>query len=92
MELWIRSQDRKKLEILQGRIKVQETQVNPHSHWFGVLVDGDYFGEYNSEEKALEILDEIHQRLLDLQMLKIAPDRCETIERNFSCVYEMPEE
>lgn len=60
MEVWIRSQDKQELIKVNGRFHIQETSVNPHSHIWGILVDGrDYYGEYKSEKRALEVLDEI---------------------------------
>lgn len=90
MELWIRSQDRHKLELLNDRLLVQETTVNPHSHWYGIMVDGSYLAEYNSEERALEVLDEIHQRLIGLGTIEIAPDSYTILPKDTSNVYEMP--
>ncbi len=43
-------------------------------------------------ERALEVLDEIHQRLIDLQTLEIKYDFYKVCERSLNCVYEMPEE
>ena len=60
MDLWIRSQDRQDLIKVDGRFHVQETSVNPHSHKWGILIDGRcYHAEYSTEERALEVLDEI---------------------------------
>ena len=64
MELWIRSQDRQDLIIVSRNFHIQETSINPHSHRWGILLDGGrYIGEYNSEERALEVLDEIQDRI-----------------------------
>ena len=78
MELWIRSQDRHKLELLNDRLLVQETTVNPHSHWYGIMVDGSYLAEYNSEERALEVLDDI-QNLLQPKIKYIQEEPVESI-------------
>lgn len=60
MDLWIRSQDRQDLIKVDGRFHVQETRVNPHSHKWGILIDGHcFYAEYSTEERAIEILDEI---------------------------------
>ena len=89
MELWIRSQDREKLERLDNYLRVQETCVNPHSHWWGVLVDGNYYAEYNSKERALEVLDEIQRLIEDLHYMSYAipNDKFTGYKPN---VYEMP--
>lgn len=90
MELWIRSQDRHKLELLNNRLLVQETTVNPHSHWYGVMVDGSYLAEYNSEERALEVLDEIQWKIGSYK--SEYNDSGITFKEISVLVYDMPEE
>ena len=95
MDLWVRSQDRKKLEKIDNRFRVQETSVNPHSHWWGVMVDGQYFAEYNSEERALEVLDEIQDLFITRETFKteFTKDGLTMMNKQpSSVVYEMPEE
>lgn len=85
MELWIRSQDKRHL-IKADYVSIMENNI------INVASSGwDYdVAKYKSEERALEVLDEIHQKLIDLQTLEIAPDFRNT--RNMDCVYEMPKE
>lgn len=67
MNLWIRSQDRQDLIKVDGRFHVQETSVNPHSHKWGILIDGRcYYAEYSTEERALEVLDDIQKKINDI--------------------------
>ena len=98
MELWIRSQNKKKIE------KVNKVEIYGY---FDIVVNGnadDIFGTY-SEERALEVLDEI-QKLFEPKIIlksikEIAqtldgvyytnPDEYE-IEQLSSYVYQMPEE
>lgn len=70
MKLYIRSQDRLKMEYVNG------LEAYEYNDKFTIEVNGIDFGEYNSKERAIEILDEI-QKLLIL---------------NYMGVYEMPEE
>ena len=92
MELWIRSQDKTEL------VKIEEICINIDEDGFvGIWSYGSnkhlkyYLGNYKTKERALHILDEIHQLLIDLQTLEIEPSAYKTINRNISCVYEMPE-
>lgn len=54
--------------------------------------DEIYIGTYKTKERALEVLTEIHQRLIDLQTIEIEPDFCKITKRCFDIVYEMPKE
>lgn len=89
MELWIRSQDKKKLCVAKFfELDNDETGIfcfNGESYSI-------FAGKYKTKERTLEVLDEIHQRLIDLQTIEIAPDSYKTIKRNIDCVYEMPKD
>lgn len=86
MELWIRSQDKTKLTKI--------TNLTLDSDKNGILQDDEnvfeLLGKYKTKERALEILDEIHQRLIDLQTLEIKANCYKTINRDIDCVYQMP--
>ena len=70
MELWIRSQDKKML------IKNDALAVEP-SVQYEVITNGfNILGKYQSEKRALEVLDEIQTY----------------ISEKFAEVYDMPEE
>lgn len=86
MELWIRSQDK---EILT-KVNYLEAYGSSTNWW--IMGNDNDLGTYKTKERALEVLNEIHQRLIDLQTLEIAPDSYRTIKRNINCVYEMPKE
>ena len=92
MELWIRSQDKEALtKVNMGVMYWKDTDnrdcvVNKdNATGYSIL------GAYSTKERALHILDEIHQLLIDLQTLEIELSAYKTIRRNISCVYEMPE-
>lgn len=88
MELWVRSQDK---EILQktNALFITHSEENIWS-----ILDNQNmtkYGIYKTYKRALEVLDEIHQRLIDLQTIECTGDYRFT-KRNLDCVYEMPKE
>ena len=101
MELWIRSQDKKRLIKSEKLITVEFTERTECEIW-----DNDVkLGTYKTKERALEVLDEITSILKFKQ--SIALDNTvnirETLEQNFTNeqidyvmkqlhVYEMPKE
>lgn len=101
MELWIRSQDKKKL-IKVNEIKIESVK-DGNSFIYSNITD---LGTYKSKERALEVLDEM-QKLLQPQMvlskvgkpiaetcdgtLYVEPDEYEIKELS-TYVYEMPKE
>ena len=79
MELWIRSQDRKELYMIKDKLylakgSLVQTSIAPYEieqHYevrcrFG----DDILGEYKSESRALEVLDEIQSKIKPLLYLK----------------------
>ena len=89
MKLWIRSQDK---EIL---LKVNELEIEANMI---IAFDNNKYqclGTYKTKERALEVLDEIHQRLINLQCIEItgADFITQQMKKNgIDCVYEMPKE
>ena len=91
MELWIRSQDKERL----GKIIFIEYAKDDYGyHLIGWKdrFDGTRIATYKTKERALEVLSEIHQRLIDLQTIEIEPEFCKITERCLDIVYEMPKE
>lgn len=83
MDLWIRSQDRTFLRkvntigIVEGR-----------NFW---SIDENLtvsFGKYKTKERALEVLDEIQERIKHINKFSLVNEDYECDD----CVYEMPEE
>lgn len=103
MELWIRSQNRKKLcKVTNLHIKTYMVCDNYGSYeQIAIFNDNILLGDYE-EEKALKILDEIQQVILyiglpDKELIQHFKEKC--IIGNFSAnsksciaIYEMPEE
>ena len=94
MELWIRSQDRTKL-VKADNISYMDTaedyERKVHSLWNdckGIL------GIYKTKERALEVLDEIENHLINSSFAKKTNGLGEVkdIIPNPLFVYEMPEE
>lgn len=88
MELWVRSQDKETL------IKSYELYIRPYTNIYAIRAKktSNIMGLYKSKQRALEILDEIHQRLIDLQTLNYTNDYRFSKGRNLDCVFIMPEE
>lgn len=78
MRLWIRSQDREMLRINP------ELEIYEDSNKDILVIDTkgstDYYiakilGKYKSKERALEVLDEIEERIMLINTINIAKDR-----------------
>lgn len=64
MDLWIRSQDRYELRKVNGVVMAQEGKffaIYPVEKELGEL---EILGQYKSEERAIEVLDEIQKLLI----------------------------
>ena len=80
MELWIRSQDKKcliKANIIEYETAAILKGSTDQDSWYHTL------GKYKTKERALEVLDEIQN--------KICPQDCINIGYG-TIVYEMPKE
>lgn len=88
MELWIRSQDK---DIL---VKVDSLLIDDNNNdiytqcWVGVNLETYTLGKYKTKERALEILDEIQEKILRIGEVSLMVNPL-LIEE---CVYEMPKE
>lgn len=88
MNLWIRSQDRKKL-VLINTLAIAE---NTSRSILGFGIDGRVkveLGDYDTEERALEVFDEIQELLEPVHIADISKKEG-IIGANI--LYEMPEE
>lgn len=90
MDLWVRSQD--KTELLQVfNVYVENCLVRAN---YGRYYNGCYYaelGKYATEERALEVLDEIQRLITDLQYLSYGIENGEFCSYRPN-VYEMPKE
>lgn len=78
MELWIRSQDKLKL-VKVNYVYAIENKINSFSIYGETIDSVPIIGRYETEERALEVLDEIQNYIL-------LPNT-----DNSAYVYEMPE-
>lgn len=91
MELWIRSQDKTTL-IRSYEIYISE--YGKGSYVIRAKKTSHILGAYKTMERALEVLDEIHQRLINIQCLELTGTDyiSNQMKRNgLDCVYQMPE-
>lgn len=90
MDLWIRSQNRKMMEkavaVKIAHYKEKGKTTN------SIVINNDYiFGEYATEERALEVLDEIQKKI---NLINLGHDFGSPMVdlKNPSYIYEMPKE
>lgn len=85
MELWIRSQDRRILQKVDN-IFLDANYENKRISTY----DGDNIelGTYETKERALEILDEIQNKVNHINKFLLVNEDYECDD----CIYEMPEE
>ena len=90
MDLWIRSQDK---EVLQ---KITSLFVNDDGYIFSydyINSNEVFLGKYKTKERALEVLDEIHNILMPISEYKQEIDNLIINYKNIdTVVYEMPKE
>lgn len=97
MELWIRSQDKRTLSIVKN---ITYCQLDGEHALVGYANDACYdfdLGIYKSEERALEVLDEIQNKINEIQESPKTRFICEgartkLIPVTINFVYQMPEE
>lgn len=90
MELWVRTQDRFELAKINSVYAGYQEKDKDYVIMGQKHTGGARLGSYATKERALEVLDEIHQRLIDLQALEINANCYKTINRNIDCIYQMP--
>lgn len=108
MELWIRSQDKNTLKRINTSLYLKEdlSDYAKGNVWF-VVSSGDELGEYETKERALEVLDEIQKLIKPIFKINYEYDDSQPIidgewlkslkaegriEELSTYVYEMPED
>jgi hypothetical protein len=97
MELWIRSQDKNEL------VKIEEVCIHIDEDGFiGIWSYGSnknlkyYLGNYSTKERALEVLNKIQERIVNLQLVSLEEKgkaRKDVYTTPYlECVYQMPKE
>ena len=85
MELWIRSQDKLRLTRMDSviiNVRNKKEITSNYSYTFDGFEKDIPLGEYNTEERALEVLDEIQCHLVNINDSR----------DSYFYVYEMPKE
>lgn len=99
MELWIRSQDKKDLINVSEYLSIEETNFsedieyvkNPNKRPFFIECSNCILGFYATEERALEVLDEIQHKI---NLINLGHDFGSPMIdlNNPTYIYEMPKE
>ena len=90
MDLWIRSQNRKMMERAVAVKIAHYKEDGKMSN--SIVINNDYiFGEYATEERTLEVLDEIQKKI---NLINLGHDLGSPMVdlKNPSYIYEMPKE
>ncbi len=97
MELWIRSQDKTTL-IRSYEIYISEQQ---NTYLIRAKRTSHILGSYSTIERAIEVLDEIEERIMLINTINIAKDRDDLIAcknvlteekiKGLNYPYQMPE-
>lgn len=97
MELWIRSQDKTTL-IISYEIYISEQQ---NTYLIRAKRTSHILGSYSTIERAIEVLDEIEERIMLINTINIAKDRdsliaCKNVLteekiKGLNYPYQMPE-
>ena len=95
MELWIRSQDKESLIKVEKIELIYDYLCSEDIQLIHIETDKGRIGSYSTLERALEVLDEIHQRLINIQFIEItgADYITNQMRKNGNdIVYEMPKD
>lgn len=84
MELWIRTYPKK------GLVKVNDIVVFSREGMYSLESKDFVLGMYKTEERALEVLDEIQKRIIKISCFVYRTDSYCLCNNDF--VYEMPKE
>ena len=93
MELWIRSQQNQLISFKDNFIRCEQNVFHQLEYEFttdgtySILNNDKWLGTYKTKERALEVLDEIQEKL---EMF--SPENYNDYEQNGTIVYRMPKE
>ena len=93
MELWIRSQNKRRL-IKTESLHILYDKDDEELPYY--IIASRELGRYHTKERALEVLDEIQKRITMLALFAMSKDRLtesaiKEIRDDSLIVYEMPE-
>lgn len=88
--IWIRSQNKMSL-IFAQRIEIisNKNQKSRIVNWTEGTNSYDLLGEYATEARALEVLDNVHNKIIEIDYARF--QGCEN-ELHQSPIYQMPED
>lgn len=98
MELWVRSQDKKQLSKVNDGLFIANGFTNTDDSFIGIKNVG-HVGRYKTEERALEVLNEIQSIIrgkfatsidIKLSLKSFEPKEIQNLLEQMA-VYEMPE-
>lgn len=97
MELWVRSQDKEILLNIKGIQYKDYKSVENETVEANILIgfynyyDNEILGEYETKERALEVLDEIQDELIGSDFMPIEKNEEVVLTCGSAKIYEMPE-
>lgn len=100
MDLWIRSQDKRNLKKINTEIYIKEGLSNyAEGDVYFIVSSGTELGEYKTKDRALEVLDEIQEKLSVYSNARVIGEHQELLLKLMALmiseqiiVYEMPKE
>lgn len=94
MKLWIRSQDKFDLVPINNPISILKDEwfegLEKQYQKYNLTYNEKKLGVYNSLERALEVLDEIQDKLKPIVISEGTPTN-RLIHEMLNCIYEMPQ-
>ena len=93
MELWIRSQDKEKLEKVSNvQYYFKANSYGPGGeHYVGTFFDNlCILGKYSTKERALEVLDEIQRKIIASKRIECNRFYTEGSHRNHEAKIDIP--
>jgi len=81
--IWIRSQNGNRLCF------VKDIQIFSHATYFPIYADGAEIASYRTKKRALEVLDEIQDRIIEKDLSEFWGYE---LANSINPVYEMPKE
>lgn len=98
MSLWIRSQNKKVLTVVN---ELYVSKDEPREIWTQLGEYAVWLGGYETEERALEVLDEIQKTIINNEIIRLTIPNVNDMKNNEEkykkfifnqMIYEMPKE
>ncbi len=95
MDLWIRTQNKEQLiKVDNIFIDYVDDVQNVGKTIYLIMNNSIVLGYFDIKDNAIKVINEIHEKLINLQTLYLYPDAYRTVlkRKNLDCVYQIPEE